>query len=101
MLSRTWAFMVAMALAPMAHAETKTVFWYAAHPDVRARVHSLCMDNPGEAMHTPDCLNAATAVEQAGIADVRRHIPVESLADLCARHPDWWRRAVGCPRSQQ
>jgi hypothetical protein len=84
-----------LAACPMAHA-TRTVSWFLAHPDVREQVHKLCMNDPGEAQHTPDCLNAATAVEQADINRVGSQIPVKSLAQICAEMPPYQRPFNHC-----
>jgi hypothetical protein len=81
-----------LAICPSAHAETKTVSWFLSHPEARAQVHRLCMNNPGEAQHVPDCLNAATAVEQSGL----NNIPVESSAQRCANMPAYQRRVAFC-----
>ena len=92
---RTLALFVILATSTTAHAEPKTVSWFLAHPTAREQVHKLCMNDPGEAKHTPDCLNAATAVEQSYI----NSIPTPSLAEICAGFASAdYRRAVGCPR---
>ena len=67
---RTLALFVILATSTTAHAEPKTVSWFLAHPTAREQVHKLCMNDPGEAKHTPDCLNAATAVEQSYINSI-------------------------------
>jgi len=51
--------------ASAAQADTKTVSWYVAHPDARAKVYALCQDNPGQARHEPNCLNAFAAIQKA------------------------------------
>jgi hypothetical protein len=57
-----------MAIFPLAaNAETKTVSWYLSHPDVRAKVNKLCMNNPGEARKNADCINAEEASEHASL----------------------------------
>jgi hypothetical protein len=84
------AILGVLATCPMAHA-TKTVSWFLAHPDVRDRVHRLCMNDPGEAKRIPDCLNAATAVEQSAMGGVMNRIPVKSLAQICAEMPPYQR----------
>jgi hypothetical protein len=57
-----------LATCPLvAHAETKTVGWFMAHPDVRARVNKLCMNNPGDARNNADCINAEIAGEHASM----------------------------------
>jgi hypothetical protein len=76
-----------------AHAETKTVSWFLAHPAERARVHRLCMNNPGEAQRVPDCLNAATALEHSAT----NRIPVQSMAQICAEVPAYQRPILRCP----
>jgi hypothetical protein len=92
MRSCSLAILGILATCPLAHAETKTVSWFLAHPDERNRVHKLCMNNPGEAQHVPDCLNAATAIEQSGLND----IPAESSAQRCAKMPAYQRRVAFC-----
>lgn len=43
--------------APSAH----TVTWYEAHPtEIKAKL-AACYDNPGGAIHDPECANADTA----------------------------------------
>jgi hypothetical protein len=81
---------------PRAHAETKTVSWFLSHPDARARVHQLCMNNPGEAEREPDCLNAATAIEQSAMGGVINRIPVKPLAQICAEMPAYQRPFAYC-----
>jgi hypothetical protein len=74
-------FAAALTLSPLAaHADTKTVSWYVAHPITRDRVHELCMNNPGEARGNPNCLNAATAFTRSTI----NQIPTVTLAQICA-----------------
>jgi hypothetical protein len=78
---------ILVASSQVAHAESKTVSWFLAHPDARDRVHKLCMNNPGEARHVPDCLNAATAVEQADMNGVMRQVPPTPTPEqLCAQY---------------
>lgn len=80
---------------PAAYA-TRTVSWFEAHPDVRDQVHRLCMDNPGEAMGTPDCLNASTAIEHSSMDGLISRIPVKSLAQVCADMPAYQRPFNHC-----
>jgi hypothetical protein len=92
------AFICFLSAAPMAHAEVKTVSWFLTHADARGRVHQLCMNNPGEAQRIPDCLNAATAVEQSAMMGVMGRIPVKSMAQVCSEYPEQYRRVVmHCP----
>ena len=81
---------------PMAHAENKTVSWFLDHPDIRNTVHQLCMNNPGEAQFTPDCLNAATAVERSATRGLVSAIPVQSLSQICAGMPAYQRKFAYC-----
>ena len=51
-------------IGPLAWADDKaphTVSWYLAHAATREKTALLCQDDPGEAGHTRDCLNALTA----------------------------------------
>ncbi len=85
-----------LAICPLAHAETRTVSWFLSHPEARAQVHKLCMNNPGEAQHVPDCLNAATAIEQSAMGGVMNRIPVKPLAQICAEMPAYQRPINHC-----
>jgi hypothetical protein len=86
-----------LAASPLAHADTtKTVSWFLSHPDEQDQAHKLCMNNPGEAQRVPDCLNAATAVEQSGLAGMMRRIPVDSAAQRCAEMPPYQRPFAYC-----
>lgn len=99
MRSCSLAILGILAASQLAHAETKTVSWFLAHPDARDRVHNLCMNNPGEAQHVPDCLNAATAVEQADMNGVMRRIPpTPTPAQLCAQYGPAACRAMSAAR---
>jgi hypothetical protein len=60
--------------ASAAHADTKTVSWFVAHPEARAKVYRLCQDNPGEAGHVPNCLNAFEAGQLASNKALERQI---------------------------
>jgi hypothetical protein len=60
--------------ASAAHAETKTVSWFLAHPEARAKVYALCQDNPGEAQHTPNCFNALEASQQASNKELEKQL---------------------------
>jgi hypothetical protein len=84
-----------LAVCPLAaHAETKTVSWYMSHPDVRARVNKLCMNNPGEARRNADCINAEVASEHASLDKMEAEMdrptmkcvpssPLMLMADKC------------------
>jgi hypothetical protein len=96
MRSCSLAILGILAASQLAHAETKTVSWFLAHPDERNRVHKLCMNNPGEAQHVPDCLNAATAIEQSAMSGVTNRIPVKPLAQICAEMPAYQRPINHC-----
>jgi hypothetical protein len=95
---RSFLFLTAaLTLSPfVARAEsTHTVSWFQSHPITRDRVHELCMNDPGEAAHTPDCLNAAEAVLRDATRRTEASIPKgETPEQICAQHPLWWRQAV-------
>jgi len=89
------AILGVLAACPFAaQAETKTVSWYKAHPDVRAKVNGLCMNNPGEARNNANCINAEIANEHADLDRMSANIdhptvrcvpssPQMLIADLC------------------
>jgi hypothetical protein len=61
----------------------KTVEWYVQHPDWRAKINRACMNNPGEAMHVPDCLNASEATQRNGVGSAIASLD-RGLAQTCA-----------------
>jgi hypothetical protein len=72
-------------VCPLAHAETKTVSWFLAHPDVRAKVLQLCRNNPGDARHNSDCINAADASQIAAADRMMGSKAPPLLIDQCAQ----------------
>jgi hypothetical protein len=53
----------AVVAAPVMPAPIRTVTWFKAHAAERKDKNAACKDNPGVAMHDPECVNA----EEAGI----------------------------------
>lgn len=84
----------AFAIPLAAHAETKTVSWFAAHPEVRAKVTNACRENPGEARHIANCINA-DAAEIPALAD---EIPTGNgvLIEDCAKMGRLFQAAAHC-----
>ena len=41
--------------------EVHTVAWYLEHKDVMEDTQKKCTNNPGELLHTPNCINAIEA----------------------------------------
>jgi hypothetical protein len=86
--------------APAAHAETKTVSWYVAHPDARAKVYALCQDNPGQAKRVANCLNAAEAIKETSLHEVERQLDAagagRTLIDDCDKMPRLFQQANRC-----
>jgi hypothetical protein len=83
-----------------AYADTKTVSWYVAHPEARAKVYALCQDNPGQAKHVANCLNAAEAIKEASLQDVTKQINTatggKTLLDMCDQMPGLFQLANRC-----
>jgi len=86
--------------APAAHAETKTVSWFLAHPEARAKVYALCQDNPGEAKHTPNCINAVEAMSRVSAQEVEKQLKAagagRTLIDDCDKMPRLFQQANRC-----
>ncbi len=53
-----WVSTPTMAAPPQ---EERTASWYADHPSILEEVTKLCRDDPGHAVHNPDCMNASQA----------------------------------------
>ena len=47
-----------MAASPQ---QERTASWYADHLSILEKVTKLCRDDPGHAVHNPDCMNASQA----------------------------------------
>jgi hypothetical protein len=88
-----------LALLPIvsapAWAETKTVSWYVSHPDARTRVKALCLNNPGEAKHVPDCANASAADPEVVLQSMPRE---RSLIQMCSEMDPLFQAANRCGR---
>ena len=68
--------------------QERTASWYADHPAILESVTKLCRDDPGHAVHNPDCMNASQA--QALVA--LRESEKRSSADLTPpSDPRYWR----------
>ena len=60
------------ALATPAWAEERrTVTWYADHPQERASVQLVCLDDPGHLAGNPDCVNAHEASVEVALREAR------------------------------
>jgi hypothetical protein len=86
--------------ASVAHADTKTVSWFLAHPDARAKVNAMCRDNPGEARHVPNCTNALEATTQASIAKMGKGTDPstngKTLIEMCDQMSGLFQAANRC-----
>jgi len=83
-------------IGPLARGEEPahhTVSWYREHPDTREKVNKLCMDNPGEAQHSPDCLNALAASDDAARD---RLMSINPPRIDCATQPRMWQISNHC-----
>lgn len=80
-----------------AMADTQTRSWYVAHPETRARVNAVCLNDPGRAKNDANCLNAAVAEEDAGINRMTtRTNAIPTLFDQCASMPRLFQIANHC-----
>lgn len=70
-LTRTVSGRVTIGIAePSVH----TVSWYQAHPaEIKTKL-AACYDNPGRAIHDPDCANADDA--QGKIESIQRNLAI-------------------------
>jgi hypothetical protein len=72
--------------------QQRTASWYADHPSVLERVTKLCRDDPGHAVHNPDCLNASQAQVIIALRETDQH----NSTDLTPpSNPHYWKMHPG------
>jgi hypothetical protein len=52
--------------------QERTASWYADHPSILEKVTKLCRDDPGHAVHNPDCMNASQAQVLVSLREAER-----------------------------
>lgn len=97
-MTKILALFVALIIAGHAMAETvRTKSWYITHPTERQRVNALCRDNPGEARHSANCINALEATDAVVARNYAMSIPVQPLMiDRCDTMPPLFQAANRC-----
>jgi hypothetical protein len=63
------------------------------------KVYALCQDNPGEAKHTPNCLNAFAAIQKASSRELGNQLAAargETLIEQCDQMPPLFQAANRC-----
>jgi hypothetical protein len=83
-----WASLT-MAASPQ---QERTASWYAEHPSILESVTKLCRDDPGHAIHNPDCMNASQAQALVALQESERRSSGELTPPSDPRywkiHPD-------------
>jgi hypothetical protein len=52
--------------------QERTASWYADNPSILEKVTKLCRDDPGQAVHNPDCINASQAQVLISLREAER-----------------------------
>jgi hypothetical protein len=69
--------------------ELRTASWYAANPQIRARILAACSNDPGHSWNHPDCINAHQGSVMAAAAEAQRNT---GIIGPPASSPEYWRR---------
>jgi len=77
------------ALTSAAHAESRTVSWYQAHPAERVAMMHACLDDPGHIGRSPDCVSAEVAGNRSASLPTPAPIP-------CDQQSRNWQIISGC-----
>jgi hypothetical protein len=85
----TGAFGTSIAALPQ---QERTASWYADHPSILEKVTKLCRDDPGHAVHNPDCMNASQAQVLIALRNTD-HLNAGNLTP--PSDPQYWRLHPG------